>query len=694
MRAREGIPRRLRAQQDAPWLRCDASEYSSARTPIIQAHRASPRRVLLALGWRRILSRALSRRARGVAGAAPLALLLAAGCRSAGPEAPDPPRPAERTAAPAPGLRAGGPTLPRGPILRFREHDEDGGRTRLDDDVRFIDANSRIEVLLAKDVLRRRIAGRFEVEGVDPALLDEMLLVQESAVAGLRALEPLAEAARAFAEAPEDAARIQALQEALRPVATQAEPLVVGILDPDSRLHVLLPRTETLLAGDLTVLQQYRGIFELVEDHADQVVRELDAAFHAAAFAVLLEARIVQGGESRNVHCEGFDTYPEGELFRVERWRVAPTDEQRQKLERISELAASIESGATDADQLLRQAAGGIVGGSIELARGCLERLGADLAALRAAGEEVLGEEEAELARLETRLRSLLSAFAALRERLLGEGGGSPDAWASELRRLSGDVQGLAADVLAFLSPANLGAALDQLTDEAAALRATLEGCIAELRAQVERRLRDLTDLLGLTSQVDRVVEKLGAFGDKVLLHSLEGLPERTEVDLPFTGARAVGDGLVLRIGVVEVAPGTGRPAGDPTTLERRTFELAQVLWHVESAVNLGFADPNGSAAVSGTWQTVPAYSLLLKRDSRTSGFYNRILDPGVGLHLAALDFDGDDSPELGVGAVLSFFHDYLQAGYGFDIAEDRWYGFFGIGVPLSLLEQSFDGVR
>ena len=78
-------------------------------------------------------------------------------------------------------------------------------------------------------------------------------------------------------------------------------------------------------------------------------------------------------------------------------------------------------------------------------------------------------------------------------------------------------------------------------------------------------------------------------------------------------------------------------------------------------------------------------------RPQLLDGLSGRILDAGVGLHLAALDFDGDDSPELGVGGVLSVFRDYLQVGYGFDFSENRWYGFFGLGVPLSLLANGFE---
>ena len=51
------------------------------------------------------------------------------------------------------------------------------------------------------------------------------------------------------------------------------------------------------------------------------------------------------------------------------------------------------------------------------------------------------------------------------------------------------------------------------------------------------------------------------------------------------------------------------------------------------------------------------------------------MVDLGVGLNLAALDFDKDDTPELGVGLVISAFRDILQAGVGYDVGEAQTYG-------------------
>jgi hypothetical protein len=117
--------------------------------------------------------------------------------------------------------------------------------------------------------------------------------------------------------------------------------------------------------------------------------------------------------------------------------------------------------------------------------------------------------------------------------------------------------------------------------------------------------------------------------------------------------------------------------------VEARDVELEQVLPHLETAVGLIFANPNGDAALTGEYQAAPSYSVLYKWGSRDSQLWNKLLDCGFGLNLCALDLDKDDTPELGIGAVVSAVHNYLQAGYGYDPFEDRWYWFFGVNLPL-----------
>ena len=63
---------------------------------------------------------------------------------------------------------------------------------------------------------------------------------------------------------------------------------------------------------------------------------------------------------------------------------------------------------------------------------------------------------------------------------------------------------------------------------------------------------------------------------------------------------------------------------------------------------------------------------------------HTNVLDCGVGLNLAALDFNHDDSQELGIGVVLSgLLENLMQVGYGYNVKAGVPYAFFGLRLPL-----------
>lgn len=68
-------------------------------------------------------------------------------------------------------------------------------------------------------------------------------------------------------------------------------------------------------------------------------------------------------------------------------------------------------------------------------------------------------------------------------------------------------------------------------------------------------------------------------------------------------------------------------------------------------------------------------------------------LDPGLGVNVAALNFE-DDDVEVGVGFQLTFFSDLLMVGYGWNLGVDdeRDYMFLGVGI-IELLDIAGLGV-
>lgn len=91
-----------------------------------------------------------------------------------------------------------------------------------------------------------------------------------------------------------------------------------------------------------------------------------------------------------------------------------------------------------------------------------------------------------------------------------------------------------------------------------------------------------------------------------------------------------------------------------------------------------------------------PSASLTLHYHRRTGNgaasdpfwnIWNDVIDPGLGLNVAALNFE--DGTEIGVGGHVSLLHDVLKVGYGYNLTADREprYWYFGIGVFETLNE-------
>lgn len=66
-------------------------------------------------------------------------------------------------------------------------------------------------------------------------------------------------------------------------------------------------------------------------------------------------------------------------------------------------------------------------------------------------------------------------------------------------------------------------------------------------------------------------------------------------------------------------------------------------------------------------------------------------LRPGIGMHIATLDFDPNNTVEIGTGVSVHLFGNLLQAGYGWNLGveEDRGYWFLGLGL-YDFFKQNF----
>jgi len=227
----------------------------------------------------------------------------------------------------------------------------------------------------------------------------------------------------------------------------------------------------------------------------------------------------------------------------------------------------------------------------------------------------------------------------------------------------------------------DIKASIDSTITNADALEGLAENIKNYLKTWLDTTL-EKTDISAIKQllQGTPVDFELLKFSDKVFKLSLKDLPKQADLDLYTAGIRQDGDRVAFKFQV----------ATKEKTIytENREVYMFRILPHIESTVGVIFADPLARTNVKTQFQMAPYYNLILKglwdqKLRRKSVTYNRIFDWGIGLHISAPDFDGDDVPELGAGLVLSILHDYVQSGIAINVFTGDPYWYFGLRLPI-----------
>jgi hypothetical protein len=197
---------------------------------------------------------------------------------------------------------------------------------------------------------------------------------------------------------------------------------------------------------------------------------------------------------------------------------------------------------------------------------------------------------------------------------------------------------------------------------------------ISEAKQFVDTKIK-----LGLSLE-NKIGESLLKLDDKVSKIPLEDIPESATINLLTTSYRIDGDKLYLKAVI-------GKKEPNEIDVKERTIEfipinLYLIGWHSTIKPTLIFVD-NLSISTKKQFQLAPSYSVLFKHGSRKKANFNEYFKFGLGVNMATLEFNNDNTPEIGIGLVVSNFKDYLQMGLGRNLAEDNWYWFFGLRLPF-----------
>lgn len=308
-----------------------------------------------------------------------------------------------------------------------------------------------------------------------------------------------------------------------------------------------------------------------------------------------------------------------------------------------------------------------------------------------------------ELNNLKTAVEALESKFTqsitSLQQNLVAIRDGDPDTRSDAIARLQEASAALSSARTTVSSLGEFGArvtdvkvAFQKLLD---AIGSTGEQAVVDFKAFVEglpMRLEELAGaMVGIAKgSIQTLYDALGIGLHMKLIAGVvqAGDPSKEYADLELTSNGAplrlyAGDEVVVG---VKMAKGDTPPA---SFTESRRLYVYPNRWTSDRIIPIVFTqrddiNPNTDTR-NRSWKFSPTYMDVFKRYSvNRSADSNRWLTPGLGIAITALDQNGDDSYEIGLGAGLTLFDDRLIAGIGFNTQRSRSYMFFGLRLRLS----------
>lgn len=564
-----------------------------------------------------------------------------------------------------------------GGILSLTEVEQDGKRHPdvLQNQPAIIDINSSLRITINKDSLRSRTAVL-----VDTTILYEQiaeaLALQRAAGKGLEAMPRLQAELEAWATDPENR-NLDSLRSALQAVGNSA----VAIANEAAPGSALRDRLNTALLAQRGVYAQYQAVLEAGATEAARLRSQVDALLNQEGVYFQMGAWIATSQGTIPLHLPGFDDYPVGDTSVVERFNVQITESQIAQLETLQTNALQLNTGSISGIfNTLKSSAPAFFAGIIG-------RTESSLAAVDATLTNALDEIDAEVASVrqtvqqtKTDATNYLAFLGSLKDKYLTQdfsGFGSLSAFISSVNQdwdaLKTQTNGLVAQIDSlvklpekFAPGSPLSNTLMNIAGVFTPIRNTLTTDISDTSGNLQQILSGLAPLESIN------VEAL-AFGEEVLKLDINTLPEQTEVSLLTSGARSPGDGIIIKLAA-------GQKDQLPCDLETPQIQIYRVSSFLKTVGGLIYTR---SFAEGRSFEFGPAYNVLFSWGSRTHPSINTLWRPGVGLNLAALDYDDNEAPELGIGLVFSFLRDYIQFGGGVNVQEEEVYGFFGLSLPL-----------
>jgi hypothetical protein len=450
--------------------------------------------------------------------------------------------------------------------------------------------------------------------------------------------------------------------------------------------------------------KEYRKVFALARSRMEVLKVQLDSALIGVLFR--MGGWLVSGSGEHPVHIEGFDSYEKGQFYEYPFLTIPATDEIMQQIKDLRDAADRFNKGGPTAlfsiKENLQRLKDEMIYEKDKIMKSVEEAVAEIKGAIKEDFEKLSIPKTREfLVKLE-KIKSSVRSIQDSIEKLNTSADQYP-LYTEILVNINDFLKAVSDMVNKDLIKTNFQDIIEEikrnLKDLSEEARKSIESkwetvkntFLTDLKNWADGIVAHLSDLIPpfieSTHMLDEQSRAALALGEKVSRLLLDQIPEQGVLDLRYAGVRQEGDEIYIKA-VLEKKIDPGSSLTPPTMiLADKTLVLYPML-SIRMKPGLIFAaPPKNDQAIDivkfkQTFQAAPSYSALLKIGNRSSVFYNRYIQLGIGFNVAALDFDMDSNLELGLGAVISIFKDFLQVGVGRNMQHDVWYWFFGIQLP------------
>src|SRR5262249_29339545 len=226
-------------------------------------------------------------------------------------------------------------------IISIQEVDEDGNQIALADKSRIVDINSTLNLTIDRNQLNKYL----EQKGLTGSASDLVARIDALSEVLRREDASLQKLQQVFATDPGPSASLKerkAHWEQTAAAAADAALLVNNVPELNSYLNALLVQNPQQA---MNPIEQYRLVYVAAANIARDLQTQVDNVATTNGVYVQLGAWL----ETTPIHIEGFDDYPTGEHYVVQRWNLALSADEQARLNAYAELATKVNADGVKA---------------------------------------------------------------------------------------------------------------------------------------------------------------------------------------------------------------------------------------------------------------------------------------------------------------------------------------------------------